>query len=77
MNDRQLLRQLNREIDRLDNPDWWQPHTRRVDPARMITVPLVRASDKEVIAKAFFASVARDPELLARRAGILAQWRLR
>ncbi len=74
MTSAQSLRQLNKEL--AGRPDWWWD-TRRVHPARQIVVPLVRSSEAEVAAKAFFAEVAKDAELLVKRASILFQWHRR
>ena len=63
---------LNRELRHRD-PDWWIDQ-RRVHPARQIKVAVVRSPESEVIAREFFATVAKDPELLGKRAGVLLRW---
>ena len=73
MTSAQSLRQLNLEVRRRGNPDWWID-TRRVHPDRQIKVPMVRSPAAEATAKAYFATVAQDTELLCRRANILLCW---
>lgn len=73
MTSEQSIRALNQELHRRGNPEWWID-LHRVHPARQIRLPLVRSSQAEQLARAFFASISRDAELLCRRAGILYQW---
>jgi hypothetical protein len=72
--DRILLRELNRELEKKGNPEWWQPILYRTHPEREVRIPLVRSSANQALAQEFFASVAQDKELLVRRAWILFQW---
>jgi hypothetical protein len=60
-----ILRELNAEIAKGENRNWWRESRLRVHPLRMI--PLSTVDE-------FFAGVAQDPELLRKRQGILAQW---
>lgn len=78
MRTEQSLRELNREIEKdiehgRTDPEWWVGR-RRVHPARHVLTPLVRTSEAEATARQFFADVARDGELMARRANILWTW---
>lgn len=70
----QALRLVNRDVRRKGDPCWWQVSGLGVHPERCIAVPLVRRADAELIARSFFADVAHDSELMARRLGILQQW---
>jgi hypothetical protein len=74
MTTKQSLKQLNRELRRIDDPDWWTGYTRRIHPARQITAPLVRSSEMQVLAREFFASIAHDKILLERRAQVIITW---
>lgn len=68
-----VLGHINREIVRRGNPDWWID-TVRYHPDRRVRVPLARTSTTELLARELFVKVARDPELLTRRAVVLLSW---
>lgn len=73
MTNHAILRELNREIERRGNPYWWQSDY-RVHPDRYPRREQRRSSSAQLLAEEFFCRVAKDTELLARRAQILWNW---
>ncbi len=68
------LEALNRVIRQSECLDWWI--VRPTAPERFLRLRLARTSTNEVLARDFFIRLGRDPELLAKRAGLLYRlWR--